>query len=104
MSVPLRVSAVISSNSTPCRGHAKDKVATLKPCKESAELASSSGKSNSFPQLEPKKQEGMEMKIKEELTPGVLPGGEDMAILWRVITCQNHKCATGCNDKHMFFL
>uniref|UniRef100_A0A674MUP4 Rho GTPase activating protein 31 n=1 Tax=Takifugu rubripes TaxID=31033 RepID=A0A674MUP4_TAKRU len=29
VSVPLRVSAVISSNSTPCRGHIKDKAATL---------------------------------------------------------------------------
>uniref|UniRef100_A0A8C4GHT9 Rho GTPase activating protein 31 n=1 Tax=Dicentrarchus labrax TaxID=13489 RepID=A0A8C4GHT9_DICLA len=44
VSVPLRVSAVISSNSTPCRGHAKDKAATLKPCKESSEQSSNSGK------------------------------------------------------------
>ncbi|KAK1882347.1 Rho GTPase-activating protein 31 [Dissostichus eleginoides] len=39
VSVPLRVSAVISSNSTPCRGHAKDKAATLKPFKESSSRA-----------------------------------------------------------------
>ncbi|XP_070774006.1 rho GTPase-activating protein 31 [Enoplosus armatus] len=64
VSVPLRVSAVISSNSTPCRGHAKDKAATLKPCKESVEQ-SGSGKSNTFPQLEPKKQEGTEKKNTE---------------------------------------
>lgn len=87
VSVPLRVSAVISSNSTPCRGHAKDKAATLKPCKETSELGSNSGKSNTFPQLEPKKQEGLE-KNKEELTPTVLPEGEDIAILkWLVTLC-----------------
>ncbi|KAA8587009.1 rho GTPase-activating protein 31 isoform X2 [Etheostoma spectabile] len=68
VSVPLRVSAVISSNSTPCRGHAKDKAATLKPCKESSEQSSNSGKSNTFPQLEPKKQEGTEKKNREETT------------------------------------
>uniref|UniRef100_A0A674N6G7 Rho GTPase activating protein 31 n=1 Tax=Takifugu rubripes TaxID=31033 RepID=A0A674N6G7_TAKRU len=44
VSVPLRVSAVISSNSTPCRGHIKDKAATLKPCKESADQGGSSRK------------------------------------------------------------
>ena len=49
VSVPLRVSAVISSNSTPCRGHAKDKAATLKPCKETSEQSTNSGKSNTFP-------------------------------------------------------
>ncbi|TKS83990.1 Rho GTPase-activating protein 31 [Collichthys lucidus] len=54
VSVPLRVSAVISSNSTPCRGHAKDKAATLKPSKESCEP------SDTIPQLEPKKKEGTE--------------------------------------------
>uniref|UniRef100_UPI0037E8D91F rho GTPase-activating protein 31 n=1 Tax=Semicossyphus pulcher TaxID=241346 RepID=UPI0037E8D91F len=72
VSVPLRVSAVISSNSTPCRGPAKDKAATLKP-KESSEQSSSSGKSNTFPQMEPKKQEGTEKKNTEELTPRVPP-------------------------------
>lgn len=66
VSVPLRVSAVISSNSTPCRGH-KDKAGTLKPCKESAEQASGSGKGNPFPQLEPKKKEGTERKKTEEV-------------------------------------
>uniref|UniRef100_A0A672ZPB6 Rho GTPase activating protein 31 n=1 Tax=Sphaeramia orbicularis TaxID=375764 RepID=A0A672ZPB6_9TELE len=44
VSVPLRVSAVISSNSTPCRGLAKDKAAALKPCKETPEPSSNSGK------------------------------------------------------------
>ncbi|XP_034463497.1 rho GTPase-activating protein 31 [Hippoglossus hippoglossus] len=73
VSVPLRVSAVISSNSTPCRGHAKDKAATLKPCKESSEQSTNSGKSNTFPQLEPKKQEGTEKKNTEELTSGAPP-------------------------------
>lgn len=67
VSVPLRVSAVISSNSTPCRGHIKDKAGTLKPCKESAEQASGSGKGNPFPQLEPKKKEGTERKKTEEV-------------------------------------
>ncbi|XP_044077526.1 rho GTPase-activating protein 31 [Siniperca chuatsi] len=73
VSVPLRVSAVISSNSTPCRGPAKDKAATLKPCKESSEQSSNSGKSNTFPQLEPKKQEGAEKKNTEEPTSRVPP-------------------------------
>lgn len=68
VSVPLRVSAVISSNSTPCRGHAKEKAAAaaLKPCKETTEQSSNSGKSNTFPQLEPKKQEGTEKKNTQE--------------------------------------
>uniref|UniRef100_A0A8C2ZP13 Rho GTPase activating protein 31 n=1 Tax=Cyclopterus lumpus TaxID=8103 RepID=A0A8C2ZP13_CYCLU len=44
VSVPLRVSAVISSNSTPCRVHIKDKAAALKPCKESSEQSGNSGK------------------------------------------------------------
>lgn len=78
VSVPLRVSAVISSNSTPCRGHAKDKAATLKPCKESSEQSGSSGKSNTLPQLEPKKQEGTEKKNTEEPTSRVPPEGEDI--------------------------
>ncbi|XP_074467797.1 rho GTPase-activating protein 31 isoform X2 [Sebastes fasciatus] len=78
VSVPLRVSAVISSNSTPCRGHAKDKAATLKPCKESSEPSCNSGKSNTFPQLEPKKQEAAEKKNTEEPTSGVPPEGKEM--------------------------
>nr|XP_020489077.1 rho GTPase-activating protein 31 [Labrus bergylta] len=72
VSVPLRVSAVISTNSTPCRGPAKDKASTLKP-KESSEQSGSSGKSNTFPQLEAKKQEGTEKKNTEEETSGVTP-------------------------------
>ncbi|XP_026183805.1 rho GTPase-activating protein 31 [Mastacembelus armatus] len=68
VSVPLRVSAVISSNSTPCRGHAKDKAAALQPCKDTSEIGSNIGKSNTFPQLEPKKQEGTEKKNTEVLT------------------------------------
>lgn len=78
VSVPLRVSAVISSNSTPCRGHAKDKAATLKPCKESSEQSGNGGKSNTFPQLEPKKQEGTEKKNTEEPTSRVPPEGENI--------------------------
>ncbi|KAK2828577.1 hypothetical protein Q5P01_019611 [Channa striata] len=73
VSVPLRVSAVISSNSTPCRGHSKDKAATLKPCNENSEPGRNSGKSNTFPQLEPKKQEGTEKKNMEQLTSRVPP-------------------------------
>nr|XP_020454449.1 rho GTPase-activating protein 31 isoform X2 [Monopterus albus] len=71
VSVPLRVSAVISSNSTPCRGHAKDKAAALKPCKETSEVGSNSGKSNTLPQLETTQQEGMEKKNTEELSSRV---------------------------------
>ncbi|TNM84930.1 hypothetical protein fugu_009108 [Takifugu bimaculatus] len=81
VSVPLRVSAVISSNSTPCRGHIKDKAATLKPCKESADQGgSSSGKGNSFPQLETKKKEGTEKK-NTEVTSAVPPedNGKDVS-------------------------
>lgn len=78
VSVPLRVSAVISSNSTPCRGHAKDKAATLKHLKESSEQSSNSGKSNTFPLLEPRKQEGMERKKKAEPISSVPPKGEDI--------------------------
>uniref|UniRef100_A0A8C2ZPY1 Rho GTPase activating protein 31 n=2 Tax=Cyclopterus lumpus TaxID=8103 RepID=A0A8C2ZPY1_CYCLU len=73
VSVPLRVSAVISSNSTPCRVHIKDKAAALKPCKESSEQSGNSGKSNTFPQLELKKQEGTEKKHSEEPTLRVRP-------------------------------
>ncbi|XP_061596822.1 rho GTPase-activating protein 31 isoform X2 [Cololabis saira] len=68
VSVPLRVSAVISSNSTPCRVHSKDKAGSLKPCKEPSEQSSNSGKSNTFPKLEPKKQEGTEKTTPEALT------------------------------------
>ncbi|XP_047462402.1 rho GTPase-activating protein 31 [Mugil cephalus] len=71
VSVPLRVSAVISSNSTPCRSHAKDKAATLKPTRETTEQSSNIGKSNTFPLLEPKKQEGAERKNIEKLTSRV---------------------------------
>ncbi|KAM8898710.1 rho GTPase-activating protein 31 [Spinachia spinachia] len=73
VSVPLRVSAVISSNSTPCRAHAKDKAASLKPCKESSEHSGIGGRSNTFPQVEPKKQEGAEKKKPEGPTSRVLP-------------------------------
>lgn len=72
VSVPLRVSAVISSNSTPCRAHAKDKVANLKPSKETSEQSGSSGKSNTLPQLEAKKQEEAERKDKDDLTSRAL--------------------------------
>ncbi|CAN9501429.1 unnamed protein product [Ophioblennius macclurei] len=72
VSVPLRVSAVISSNSTPCRAHAKDKAAPLKPSKEPSEQSANSGKSNTFPQLEAKKQEEAERKDKDDLTSRAL--------------------------------
>uniref|UniRef100_A0A8C5E9P3 Rho-GAP domain-containing protein n=1 Tax=Gouania willdenowi TaxID=441366 RepID=A0A8C5E9P3_GOUWI len=62
VSVPLRVSAVISSNSTPCGALAKDKAATLRPPKESAEQGST------FPQTEAKKQEAAERKDGDDLT------------------------------------
>ncbi|XP_068457471.1 rho GTPase-activating protein 31 [Clinocottus analis] len=81
VSVPLRVSAVISSNSTPCRVHIKDKAATLKPCKESSEQSGNSGKSNTFPQLETKKQEGTEKKNTEEPISRVVPEGASKDIL-----------------------
>lgn len=77
VSVPLRVSAVISSNSTPCRGHAKEKAATLKPFKESSEQSANSAKSNSLPQLETKKWEGPAKKNSEESTSTVPPEGEE---------------------------
>lgn len=76
VSVPLRVSAVISSNSTPCRGHGKDKAATLKPCKESSEQGSAGGKGSSFPQLETKKKEGTEKKNTEDGISAVPSEGE----------------------------
>ncbi|XP_076024856.1 rho GTPase-activating protein 31 isoform X2 [Genypterus blacodes] len=65
VSVPLRVSAVISSNSTPCRGHAKDKAVSLKPCKEPG--------ANTFPAPEPKNQEEAENKNTLETTSSVTP-------------------------------
>ncbi|KAM9788454.1 rho GTPase-activating protein 31 [Neosynchiropus ocellatus] len=76
VSVPLRVSAVISTNSTPCRNLAKDKAAPLKPFKETSEPSSSCGKSNTVPQLDSKKQEGTEKKDTEELVDSV-PGEAD---------------------------
>lgn len=76
VSVPLRVSAVISSNSTPCRGHSKDKAATLKPCKESSEQGSNGGKGNSLPQPETKKKEGTEKKTTEEVISALPSEGE----------------------------
>ncbi|KAM3869208.1 rho GTPase-activating protein 31-like [Diretmus argenteus] len=97
VSVPLRVSAVISSNSTPCRGHVKEKpvTATLKPCKESTlpEQSNSSGKSIAFPHVETQIQERAEEKNTEESSAKVKPedsgggavqdvqGGSDIAEL-----------------------
>ena len=88
VSVPLRVSAVISSNSTPCRGHAKEKAAAaaLKPCKETTEQSSNSGKSNTFPQLEPKKQEGTEKKNTQEPASQQPPEGEGF-FLYNILKC-----------------
>lgn len=76
VSVPLRVSAVISSNSTPCRGHGKEKAATLKPCKETSEQSGNSGKSNTFPQLERKRQGRAEKNNVEEVTSRVSSQGK----------------------------
>ncbi|XP_007557395.1 rho GTPase-activating protein 31 [Poecilia formosa] len=81
VSVPLRVSAVISSNSTPCRGPNKEKAATLKPCREPTEQSSHFKKSNTFPLLEPKRQEGTEKKHTEVLTFRVSPEDKDKKTL-----------------------
>lgn len=77
VSVPLRVSAVISSNSTPCRGVNKEKAATLKPSREPSDQSSHFKKSNTFPLLEPKRQEGTEKLHTEVLTPRLLPEDSD---------------------------
>lgn len=79
VSVPLRVSAVISSNSTPCRGLNKEKAATLKPCREPTEQSSHFKKSNTFPLLESKRQEGTEKKHTEVLTFRVSPEGKEVS-------------------------
>ncbi|XP_008425226.1 rho GTPase-activating protein 31 [Poecilia reticulata] len=81
VSVPLRVSAVISSNSTPCRGLNKEKAATLKPCREPTEQSSHFKKSNTFPLLEPKRQEGTEKKHTEVLAFRVSPEDKDKKTL-----------------------
>ncbi|XP_038133461.1 rho GTPase-activating protein 31 [Cyprinodon tularosa] len=73
VSVPLRVSAVISSNSTPCRGLNKEKAATLKPSREPSVQSSHFKKSNTFPLLEAKKQEGREKKSTDALTSKMSP-------------------------------
>ncbi|XP_051902652.1 rho GTPase-activating protein 31 isoform X1 [Hippocampus zosterae] len=69
VSVPLRVSAVISSNSTPCRGLAKDRMAaaTLKACRETSEQ-SNGGKGGMGPEAEPDKRDGTEKKKSSEPT------------------------------------
>ncbi|KAM9728411.1 rho GTPase-activating protein 31 isoform 2-T3 [Menidia menidia] len=81
VSVPLRVSAVISSNSTPCRVHSKDKAPALKPCKEPSEQMSNIRKSNTFPLLEPKKQEGAAKKNTEVLTCTVSPQDKSKKVM-----------------------
>ncbi|KAM9332205.1 rho GTPase-activating protein 31 [Pholidichthys leucotaenia] len=73
VSVPLRVSAVISSNSTPCRGHTKDKAATLKPYKEASQRSAPIAKSNTFPQVQPRKQDGAVRNNTDELTSALSP-------------------------------
>ncbi|KAM9781398.1 rho GTPase-activating protein 31 [Syngnathus typhle] len=81
VSVPLRVSAVISSNSTPCRGLAKDRMAaaTLKPSRETSEQ-SAGGKSNMCSQVEPDKKDGTEKKKSLELVSSVPQAREDTSI------------------------
>lgn len=105
VSVPLRVSAVISSNSTPCRGPAKDKAATLKPCKETSEQSSTSGKSNTFPLLEPKKQEGAEKKNTEELTSRAPPEGDYISLNHIFKRLFRSNMSTRCTENilNMFF-
>lgn len=76
VSVPLRVSAVISSNSTPCRGHVKDKAATQKPCRESSGGSIDSAKSNSLPRMEVKLEEEPGKNTTEELPSTVPAEGE----------------------------
>lgn len=80
VSVPLRVSAVISSNSTPCRGLARDKAASLKPCRESSGESSDSAKSNSLPRIGVKGQEESEKKSTQE-SPSRVPaeGGQSFS-------------------------
>lgn len=86
VSVPLRVSAVISSNSTPCRGLAKDKAATLKPCRESSGESSDSAKSNSLPRMEVKVQEETEKNPTEE-SPCRVPAEGGQSFLNSAMTC-----------------
>ncbi|XP_057677862.1 rho GTPase-activating protein 31 isoform X1 [Corythoichthys intestinalis] len=76
VSVPLRVSAVISSNSTPCRGLAKDRMAAaaLKPCKETSDQ-SGGGKSNMCPVVEPSNRDGTEKKQTERVS-NAMPKGK----------------------------
>uniref|UniRef100_H2LQN2 Rho GTPase activating protein 31 n=1 Tax=Oryzias latipes TaxID=8090 RepID=H2LQN2_ORYLA len=90
VSVPLRVSAVISSNSTPCRGHNKDKAPALKTSKEPPEHRGLRGKSNTFPKLEPKKQEGADKKTTQVQASRKLPQDLNKDILqerqeWREV-------------------
>ncbi|XP_077361021.1 rho GTPase-activating protein 31 [Festucalex cinctus] len=84
VSVPLRVSAVISSNSTPCRGLAKDRMAaaTLKPCRETAEQ-SNGGKSNMCPQVDSVKRDGAEKKKPSELASSVTPEDSSKEVVER---------------------
>lgn len=107
VSVPLRVSAVISSNSTPCRGHGKDKAATLKPAKETSEQSSNKGKSNTFPLLEPKRQEGVERKSIDELTSRISAEGEGIilyCVLKWLVAYDIHTCVIRCNEKIILVL
>ncbi|XP_056140433.1 rho GTPase-activating protein 31 [Lampris incognitus] len=71
VSVPLRVSAVISSNSTPCRGLTKEKpaAAALKPCKETAILEeyNDCDRGNTAPLLETGKEETAKEKNHGEI-------------------------------------
>ncbi|XP_077597381.1 rho GTPase-activating protein 31 [Stigmatopora nigra] len=75
VSVPLRVSAVISSNSTPCRGLAKDRMtaATLKPCKETSNQIGG-GKSNTGSIVEPDNRDGTEKKQTERVSNAIPKG------------------------------
>uniref|UniRef100_A0A1A7XR04 Rho GTPase activating protein 31 n=2 Tax=Iconisemion striatum TaxID=60296 RepID=A0A1A7XR04_9TELE len=102
VSVPLRVSAVISSNSTPCRVHSKDKAATLRSSKEPSEQSSNFKKSNTFPLLEPKRQEGTE----KELTCRASPDESSRKVMLKGqgekkpsdLEALPHVLHTGCKD------
>lgn len=86
VSVPLRVSAVISSNSTPCRGLTKDKAATLKPCRESSGESNDSAKSNSLPRMEVKGQEETEKNTTEK-SPSRVPAEGRQSFFNSAVTC-----------------
>lgn len=89
VSVPLRVSAVISSNSTPCRGLAKDRMAatTLKACRETSEQ-SNGGKVVIGSEAEPDKRDGSEKKKSSEPASSGPPEGKSCCVFQPVLECR----------------